>query len=401
MSDSNATAPAAHAVYLWPGQTHFGAGVSARAGSEAAALGATHALLLADPGVLPLAQPIIDALVGAGLTYTLYSEVAPNPSVESVDRAAAACRVHGCDVIVALGGGSAIDTAKGVRMLAGAPGASIFDFSFLRPDPRPTPAAHTMPPLIAIPTTAGTGAEVTPWGVITHTASKRKFGIGGPSVTPTVALVDPALTHGLPQTLTAATGADALSHLVEAYVSTNEAPLLDGMILHGIELIGRSLVRATHDGRDAAARADVMLGALIGGIAISTRWLGACHSLAHPLSGIAGVPHGVANAILLPHVVDFNAERAPATAATRARYARVAAALGAAGNDPSGAPSAGDAIRTLFAATGALPKSLSAAGVHADQLPALAAAAMQDLNHTTNPCPCREPDMAAIYQAAY
>ena len=155
MSDSQTALEAAlpHAVYLWPGQTHFGVGVAARAGSEAAALGATHVLLLADPGVLGLAQPIIDSLVGAGLTYTLLSEVAPNPSVESVDQAAAVYRAQGCDLIVALGGGSAIDTAKGVRMLAAAPGASIFDFSYLRAEPRPTPAAHALPPLIALPTT--------------------------------------------------------------------------------------------------------------------------------------------------------------------------------------------------------------------------------------------------------
>ncbi len=411
MSETQTALEAAppHAVYLWPGQTHFGVGVAERAGSEAAALSATHVLLLADPGVLALAQPVIDALVGAGLTYTLHSEVAPNPSVESVDQAAAVYRAHGCDLIVALGGGSAIDTAKGVRMLAAAPGASIFDFSYLRANPRPTPGAHALPPLIAIPTTAGTGAEVTPWGVITHTPSKRKFGIGGPTVTPTVALVDPAMTYGLPPALTAATGADALSHLVEAYVSTNEAPLLDGMILHGVALIGRSLARATQNGRDAAARADVMLGALIGGIAISTRWLGACHSLAHPLSGISGVAHGVANALLLPHVVDFNSSGAPGSGApgsasggapdserTRYRYAQIAAALGAAPGT-----SAGDAIRALWAATGALPASLSAAGVREDQFPALAAAAMQDLNHTTNCRPCTEADMVALYRAAY
>lgn len=386
-----------HAVYLWPGQTHFGPGVAGRAGEQAHALGATHAFLLADPGVVVLAQPVIDALTSAGLTYTLYTEVVPNPSVESVDAAALTFRRHGCDILIALGGGSAIDTAKGVRMLASRPGGSIFDYSYIRPNPLPTPFAHEMPPLIAIPTTAGTGAEVTPWGVITHTGSKRKFGIGGPSVTPTVALVDPQLTLGLPPALTAATGADALSHLIEAYVSTNEAPALDPMILHGITLLGRSLVRATQEGSDLAARTDVMLAAMLGGIAISTRWLGTCHSLAHPLSGVAGVPHGVANAIMLPHVVAFNRD------AAQARYAQIALALEPALAEHPVEMQAGhaaDAVRRLINAAEVLPPRLRDAGVNRDHLAPLATAAILDLNHTTNPRPCTEADLLALYEAA-
>jgi alcohol dehydrogenase class IV len=256
--------------------------------------------------------------------------------------------------------------------------------------------------MIAIPTAAGTGAEVTPWGVITHSESKRKFGIGGATVIPTVALVDPELTYGLPPGLTAATGADALSHLVEAYVSTNEAPMLDPLILHGIELIGRSLAAACSNGHDATARAEVMLGAMLGGVAISTRWLGACHALAHPLSGISGVPHGMANAIMLPHVVDFNRH------AAAERYARVAVAL-----DPTLAAAgplqppwpqaeyAAAAISRVIHSPEVLPTRLSDAGVSREQIPLLAAAALLDLNHTTNPRPCSEADLEALYEAAW
>lgn len=391
--------PTAHAAYLWPGQTHFGFGAAARTGSEARALGATHAFLLADPGVVAagVVEPVLHSLAAAGLTWTLYDKVIPNPSADSVDRSAEAWRASGADIVIAVGGGSAMDTGKGLRMLAAYPGRSIAAYSFLRgEDALPPPPSFLMPPLLALPTTAGTGAEVTPWGVITDTARQQKFGIGGPQVTPTVALCDPALTLGLPPYLTAATGMDALTHLIEAYVSTNHNPILDPVILYGIELVGRSLPVAVAKGANETARDEVMQGALIGGIAISSKWLGACHALAHPLSAMAEVQHGVANAIMLPHQMAHSLSSAPE------RYARIGAALephtAAAPGDP--AERAVAAVERLLRAC-SLPTRLRDVGVPQEILPELGAAAILDLNWLTNPRPVTQPMLEALYRQAW
>jgi alcohol dehydrogenase class IV len=387
-------------LYLWPGQTHFGFGVVAQTGPEAKALGATHALLLADPGVIGagLVEPVIASLTGAGLTYTLHDGIVPNPDSGSVNAAGALYHGCGADIVVAVGGGSSIDTGKGVRMLAGSPAhTDIAAFSFLR-GAAALPPPPDMPPLIAIPTTAGTGAEVTPWAVITDLGSKQKFGIGGPTVTPTFAIIDPELTLGLPPMLTAATGMDALTHLIEAYVSTKWVPALDPMILHGIELLGRSLRVAVAQGGNRNAREEVMLAAMLGGIAISSRWLGACHALAHPLSAVANVPHGLANAIMLPHQMAYSLPGA------LEQYARVAQAL-----DPSlparlttrqRAKAAVKAVRTLLHDCG-LPKYLVDVGVTEQQIPVLASYAIKDLNWTTNPRRVDQGVLEALYRAAY
>jgi alcohol dehydrogenase class IV len=387
-------------LYLWPGQTHFGFGVVAQTGPLAKSLGAVHAFLLADPGVLAadLAGPVIRSLVSAGLTYTLHAQVIPNPDVASVDAAAAAYHACGADVVVALGGGSAIDTGKGVRMLAGSlPNISIAEFSFLRGE-NALPPPLMLPPLIAIPTTAGTGAEATPWGVITDAIHKQKFGVGGPTVTPTAAIIDPELTLRLPPALTAATGMDALTHLIEAFVSTKEAPALDAMILDAVGLIGRSLRIAVAQGDNRQARAAMMQAALVGGVAISSRWLGACHALAHPLSALANVPHGVANAIMLPHQMSYSAS------AALDRYAAIGEAL-----DPSVSASlpiaeraehAVAAVRSLLVDCG-LPIRLRDVGVTEEMLGALGAAAIQDLNWTTNPRSVDQAVLEGLYRLAY
>jgi alcohol dehydrogenase class IV len=269
---------------------------------------------------------------------------------------------------------------------------------FLDEARRPIPATKNLPPVIAIPTTAGTGSEVTPWAIITDTGAKCKFGVGGGSATvPTVALVDPGLTLTLPPLLTAATGMDALSHCIEAYVSTNENPLLDPMILYGIELIGRSLRLAVVRGDHHDARRDVMLGSLIGGIGITSKWLGACHALAHPLSSLAGVQHGIANALMLPHQMAYSLP------AALDRYARIAEAL----NPPEAvggtlrqqAEQAVEAVRKLAVDIG-LPAHLRDVGVTFEMIPELAAGAFQDRNWSTNPRSVSQEVMAQLYRQA-
>ncbi len=391
-------------TYVWPGQTHFGFGASALLGQEAKALGATRVFIIADPGVVAvgLLNQITPALDAAGLAYTVHDQVVPNPSVESVDAAATVFRASGADLIVGIGGGSGMDTAKAVRELAGGPAnVSITEYSYLLQGDkvRHVPTRQQMPPMIAMPTTAGTGAEVTPWAVITDTTAHRKFGIGGPALLPDVALCDPALTLTLPPFLTAATGMDALTHLIEAYVSTNNyQPALDPMILYGIELLGRSLRVAVVQGSNAQARADVMHGAMLGGIAISSNWLGACHALAHPLSSIANVAHGLANAIMLPHQMAYTLPGA------LERYAKIANSLDGTSDHARStrqqAARAVDAVRELLVDVG-LPTRLSDVGVQEAMIHPLAAQAILDLNHTTNPRSVSQATLEQLYRQAY
>jgi alcohol dehydrogenase class IV len=388
--------------YIWPGQTHFGLGAAALAGPQAHALGGRHLFLLADPGVVSagLLAAVLPALAQAGLSHTLYDRVVPNPDVVSVEAAVAAYRASDANLILGMGGGSALDTAKAVRLLAGSPAeVSIADYSFLRGGAlRPLPLARVLPPLIAIPTTAGTGAEATPWGVITEPATKRKFGFGGPELLPTVALLDPEMTVGLPPFLTAATGFDALTHLIEAYVSTNNhQPALDPLILYGIELLSRSLRRAVAQGSDRQARSDGMQAALLGGIAISSNWLGACHALAHPLSGIANVQHGLANAIMLPHQMAYSLP------AALERYARIATALDpaarAGGTLRQRAEQAIDLVRELLVDVN-LPTRLRDVGVSEAMIGPLSEQAIGDGNVSTTPRPVTQAILADLYRAA-
>ncbi|MFO7664252.1 MAG: iron-containing alcohol dehydrogenase [Chloroflexota bacterium] len=390
-------------TYLWPGNTRFGFGAVALVGEEAVRLGTRHAFILTDPGVnsAGLVEPVLASLRDFGVTATVYTHCPPNPDVESVDSAAVCFRDCGADLIIGLGGGSPLDAAKAVRELAGGPPeASIAEYALLLRDKAlPVPTVRDMPPMIGIPTTAGTGAEVTPWGVITDLATMQKKAIGGPALIPTIALIDPELTLKLPPYLTAATGIDALSHCIEAYVSTNAGPVaLDPMILFGIELLGRYLPVAVNQPNDGHAREQVMLAALIGGIAISSRWLGAAHSLAHQLSTFANVHHGLACSLMLPAQMEFSLPSA------RERYGRIAAAL-----DPASAgvksidqqaELAVQGVRRLVHEIG-LPTRLRDVGVTKDLIPKMTTHAFIDLNWTTNPRPVTEADLEAMYRAVY
>lgn len=380
---------------ICPPQVHFGFGAVKRLGSEARSLGSRHAFVLTDAGVVSagLVEPVAGALGAAGIAFTVFSQVKPNPDQGSIASAHTAYEASGADLIVGLGGGSSLDTAKAVRLLAGG-GGQIADYDLLLGEQcRPIP--DQLPPLVAIPTTAGTGSEATAWAVITDPGRRFKTSVGGPRLVPSVALVDPALMLGLPSALTAATGLDALSHCIESYVSTVEHPLIDQMALYGIELIGRSLRTAVAQGHDRAARYDLALAALIGGLALNGKWGGACHSAAHQLSTFAEVHHGVANALMLPHQIAHSLDAVPD------RYVRVAAALGAAptGEVREQARAAVTAVRQLSADVG-LPERLSVVGVTADMIPAMAQNAYRDDSWATNPRAVSVEVFEAWYRAA-
>jgi alcohol dehydrogenase class IV len=377
----------------------FGFGAAGLVGQEAKALQASQVFLIADPGVVAagLTEPVEASLKAAGLAYHFYDQIVPNPDTESVDTAVAAFLESKADCIVAVGGGSGLDTAKGVRLAAGG-GGRIAEYALLLRDKTRPPGRH-MAPMIAIPTTAGTGSEVTPWAVITDNARKLKMGVGGAFLVPTVALIDPELMLTLPPMLTAATGMDALTHCIEAYVSTNDNPALDSMILQGIELINRSLrvavvQRKTAQSREA--RRDMALAAMIGGIAIGSKWLGACHSLAHQLSGFANVQHGLANSIMLPHQMAYSLVGA------LERYARVGQALGvpAEGSVRQQAERAVEAVRELAVDAG-LPTHLRDVGVTEEMIPGMAQNAYIDLNWRTNPRTVTEAVMEQLYRDAF
>jgi 4-hydroxybutyrate dehydrogenase len=380
--------------YIWPGEVWLGFGAATQTGAAAVACEGTHAFVLADPGVANLLPPILAALDAVHIPYTLSDAVMADPDVTAVDSTTAHFRASNADLIIAIGGGSALDQAKAMRLLAATPPAStIADYLGILGDrAKPPPPARSLPPMIAIPTTAGTGSEVTPWGVITDPVQQRKSGVGGNKLLPNIAILDPQLTYGLPPFLTAATGMDAFCHLIEAFVSSNHHPALDPLILRGIELVGWRLATAVSTPNHAQARHDMMEAAMLGGMAISTNWLGACHSLAHPLSPLAGVHHGLACAIMLPHQMAFSLDAAPE------RYGRIAATLS--DNPQAPAAEAVVLVRSLLETVG-LPTRLRDVGVTQAQIPRLAQAAYQDANWATNPCPLTETDMAELYQLAW
>ncbi len=391
------------ATYYWPGQTQFGYGAASLVGAEANNLGATkQVFVVTDAGIVAagLVQPVLDNLAAAGLAVALFDQTPPNPTTTAVDAAAAQFRESEAELIIALGGGSPIDAAKGVRILAGGPpSAKIAEYALmLRDKARPLPTVPQMPPMIAIPTTAGTGAEVTPWGLVTDEARKLKMGVGGPATIPTVALIDPGLTLTLPPHLTAATGMDALTHLIEAYVSTNMAPIaLDALILDGIRRIGRFLRLAVAQPGHRQAREEMMLASMLGGIAISSRWLGATHSLAHQLSGVAQVHHGLACALMLPAQMQFSLPGA------LERYAQVAQALDpvpVVGSVRQEAERGVMAVRQLMTDLN-LPLRLRDVGVTEAMISELADNAIIDLNWTTNPRAITRDQMEMLYRETF
>lgn len=376
---------------LWPGVTIFGAGALAHLAEQVGELGKKHLFVLIDPGVGRISADITSALNGTNIQTTTFDDVIGNPDAKHVDAAYAAYQACGADCIVGVGGGSALDMAKGVRILAGSPdGVSVAAYlSTLGDQRRPNPKLSEMPPMIAIPTTSGTGSEVTPWGVVTDKKTQQKAGIGT-NLIPNVALLDPHLTVSLPAHLTAATGMDALSHLIEAYVSTNAQKLLDPLILQGIALIGQHLRTAVAEPENLEARAAMLEASMLGGVALSSNWLGAAHSLAHQLSTFCDIHHGLACSLMLPPQMRFSHDYAAE------RYAEVAYAL--AGEQDG--TKAGDLVEQLAKDIN-LPIRLSDCGVQEEQIGTLAEFAFKDLNWWTNPIQPTEAQLEEMYRAAF
>jgi 4-hydroxybutyrate dehydrogenase len=381
-------------VMAWPTRVVLGPGALALLGDEVARLGMKRPLVVADRGVVAagLAERVHAALRGAGLRASRFDDVQPNPTDRDAAAGLAAFREGDCDGLVAVGGGSSIDAAKLVQLLAThPPPLSRYDDAaggdrHVRGD---------LPPLVAIPTTAGTGSEVGRSAVVTLPDTGRKTVIFSPHLMPRAAICDPELTLGLPATLTAWTGMDALTHGVEAWLATGFHPLADAVALDAIRRVARALPVAVREGSDVAARTDMMIAAMEGAMAFQ-KGLGAAHALAHALTPLSGVHHGLANAVVLPAVVEWCRPAAPA------RVARLAVALGAppGGGEEALAAEAAGRVRALGREVG-IPPRLRDVGVREEDLPRLAARAFEDASHRTSPRPCTEADLLALVRAAY
>jgi alcohol dehydrogenase len=366
---------------------HFGRGTVSRVGRITAATGATSALIVTDPflAASPIVGNIRASLEAVGLMVTVYGGVTPNPTTTCVDEGSDLAASVGAEAIVAVGGGSSMDAAKGISLGARNPERGI-DLDYT------TSFAHLALPIIAIPTTAGTGAEVNAFGVITDVVGHRKFYVGHESALARAAILDPDLTVGLPAGATAATGMDALTHALESYLSLRANPYSDGIALQVISTVAGYLPRAVDDGSDIEARAELLLASHIAGVGFSHTGLGLVHGIAHPLGGQFNIPHGLALCIVIESVLRFNLP------AREERIARVAFALGVGNTSATTAENAESAIRAIadLARRVGMTGPLSRFGVSEHNLASLAADTLADSVTINNPIQPTADDVVRI-----
>lgn len=364
----------------WPGRIVTGEDAILTIGAEAKALGGTRITAFIDPNIAQL-KPVLDAqesIRAAGLALQLFTEVEPNPTDELVERAAEEMRAFKPDLIVCIGGGSTIDTGKAANVVY-THGGTVEDYNVNTGGI--TRIENKLLPLIAVPSTAGTGSEVTNVSVIIGVRRGVKFGVLSPFLVPTLAILDPKLTVGLGKGTTASTGIDALTHCIESYVSLDCCCIADAEALHGIRMIKKYLPRAYADGSDMEAREEMLNASMMAGASFNINNLGLCHQMAHQLSSYFGLPHGVANAMLLPEVMRFNLP-----AATK-RFADIAEALGCdvRGMSDEAAAEAGIQAVEQFCREMGIPAYLDDVGVDKAKVPAMAITALEDGVGATNP----------------
>lgn len=347
-------------------------------------LGIERPLIVTDKGLVA-AGVVAEATTALDGTPSVFDDTPTNPTEEATRAALALFEKEGCDGLIAVGGGSPIDLAKGVALLATHDGPLASYAAIEGGVERIGPVK----PLIAVPTTSGTGSEVGRAALITL-SDGRKLGLVSPHLIPKIALCDPELTYGLPPSLTAATGLDAISHCVETYLSPRDNPVAEAIALDGLERAVKHLPAAVADGSDKAARREMMMAALEGGLTFQ-KGLGAIHALSHPLGAVKAVSlhHGTLNAILLPHVLDYNAPDC------ETKYTVMRQRLGLA---------EGASLAAFFAEFNAklgLPATLSAVGLPESELQPVSVAATKDHSSATNPRPCTADDYLALLKAAF
>ena len=369
----------------------FGAGSRHSVGNYAATFGARKVLVVSDPGVLAAGwvTDVQASLDQQGIAHVLFTGVSPNPRVEEVMAGAELYRASGCDVIVAVGGGSPMDCAKAIGIVA-AHGRSILEFEGVDTIRVPSP------PLILIPTTAGTSADVSQFVIISNQVERMKFSIVSKAVVPDVSLIDPETTLSMDPFLSACTGIDALVHAIEAFVSTGAGPLTDPHALEAMRMIGGNLVAMIADPQDIALREKIMLGSMQAGLAFSNAILGAVHAMSHSLGGFLDLPHGLCNAALVEHVVAFNFDAAPE------RFRLVAETLGIDCRGLTPPQVRARLVEHLIAFKQAVgfEETLRRHGVGSSDIPFLSRHAMRDPCILTNPRQSTQRDVEVVYGEA-
>lgn len=377
--------------FFMPTVNLMGVGAAKEVGTRIKSLNKTKALIVTDAGLFKfgVADMIAGYIREAGVEVEIFPGAEPNPTDKNVEAGLAAFNSNGCDVIVSLGGGSSHDCAKGIAIVA-ANGGTIYDYEGV--DVSAKPAV----PMVSVNTTSGTASEITRFCIITDTRRSVKMAIVDKHVTPAISINDPELTVKKPAGLTAATGMDALTHAVEAYVSTAATPITDALALQAIRLVNKSLRAAVANGEDIEAREGMTYAQLLAGMAFNNASLGYVHAIAHQLGGFYNLPHGVCNAILLPVVEKFN------LMAKADKFADIAVALG---EDVSGL-SAIEAGEKALAAIVRLsqdvniPTGFAQLGVKEEDIPVLAENAMKDACSFTNPRKATLDEVQAMIRAA-
>ncbi|MEO8847090.1 MAG: iron-containing alcohol dehydrogenase [Casimicrobiaceae bacterium] len=386
-------------TFGFPTTIRFGSGAACEVAPHLRERGFARPLVVTDRALaqLPVAQAFIATLRDAGLEVAVYDGVFGNPTGAQAMAGGAAARAHRADTIVGFGGGAALDVAKAVLVVAVHDG-DVLEYAW--DHPRVRPLTRDLPYFVAVPTTAGTGSEVGRSAVVSDDATHVKKILFSQQLLAKIVFADPDLTLDLPPAITAATGMDALTHNIESYLSPAYHPLCDGIALEGVRIGARSLASAVRHGHDRAARADMLMTSMMGAIAFQ-KDLGAVHSCAHALSTVADLHHGLANGVMIDHVMAFNL---PAAVDKMAELAHVAAAPGATSGTPEARASAFiEWLRALKREIG-IPAALSAVrgtrNVTRDDVPALVAIAVDDICHRTNPRPCSAADFTALFTAA-
>ena len=370
--------------------SYHGAGAIKDIATEAKGRGFKKAFVCSDPDLIKfgVTKKVIDVLEDAGLDYEIYSNIKPNPTIENVQTGVEAFKKSGADYLIAIGGGSSMDTAKGIGIVIANP-----EFEDIRSLEGVAPTKNKSVPIFAVPTTAGTAAEVTINYVITDVEKNRKMVCVDPKDIPVVAFVDPEMMSSMPKGLTAATGMDALTHAIEGYITAGAWELSDMFHLKAIEIISRSLRNAVANTPEG--RADMALGQYVAGMGFSNVGLGIVHSMAHPLGALYDTPHGVANAIILPTVMEYNAP------ATGEKYREIARAMGVQGVDSMTQEeyrkAAIDAVRKLSEDVG-IPADLKAI-VKEEDIPFLAQSAYDDACRPGNPRETSVEEITELYKS--
>ena len=372
-----------------PTRIEYGVGVASKLGEEVRLLKAQKVSLITDPGIIKagLLDKITSILKEEKLLYNVFDGVDPNPKDRNVERGAQVVRSFEADAMVAVGGGSVIDCAKAIGVLVSHDGKRIKDFE------GKTAVKKPILPFIAVPTTAGTGSEVTFSAVITDRENNYKMTVRSPFMAAKVALLDPKLTVTVPPHITASTGMDALTHAIEAYTVKVSEPISDALALYAIELITNNLVNAVKNGENINARACMLVGSLLAGMAFSHSDVGSVHCMAEALGGVYDAPHGVCNAVLLPYVMEYNAEFC------LEKYARIAQAMGEIFDTmEEGAMKAVERVKKLSVDVG-LP-SFKSLGVKEEDLEKLADMAAKNISTKSNPREMSKEDYLVLFKKA-